>query len=121
MGNHRHFERGAAAVEFALVVPLLLLLVVGIVDFGRAFSVQITLTQAARAGARSMVVENKQAVAQSAALLNTVGISGVAIAFSPGLCAKDVDMKVTAKYTVNTLGGLLPINLTGRATMRCGG
>lgn len=114
-------EKGAAAVEFALVVPLLLLLVVGIFDFGRAYNVQITLTQAARAAARSMVVENDPVKANAAALLNTVGITGVAIAYSSPACAKDVDMTVTAKYTVNTIGGILPINLTGGATMRCGG
>ncbi len=45
-------DRGAAAVEFALVLPLLLLLVFGIIDFGRALNTQITLTEAAREGAR---------------------------------------------------------------------
>src|ERR1039458_5924651 len=45
-------ERGAAAVEFALLLPVLLLLVFGIVDFGRALNAQITLTQAAREGVR---------------------------------------------------------------------
>ncbi len=45
-------DRGATAVEFALVLPLLLLLVFGIIDFGRALNAQITLTQAAREGAR---------------------------------------------------------------------
>lgn len=45
-------ERGAAAVEFALLLPLLLLIVFGIIDFGRALNTQITLTQAAREGAR---------------------------------------------------------------------
>jgi Flp pilus assembly protein TadG len=45
-------DRGAAAVEFALLLPMLLLLVFGIIDFGRALNAQITLTQAAREGAR---------------------------------------------------------------------
>jgi hypothetical protein len=45
-------DRGAAAVEFALLLPLLLLLLFGIIDFGRALNAQITLTQAAREGAR---------------------------------------------------------------------
>ena len=45
-------DRGAAAVEFALLLPLLLLLVFGIIDFGRALNAQVTLTQAAREGAR---------------------------------------------------------------------
>jgi Flp pilus assembly protein TadG len=45
-------DRGAAAVEFALLLPVLLLLLFGIVDFGLALNAQITITQAAREGAR---------------------------------------------------------------------
>ncbi len=45
-------DDGAAAVEFALVLPLLLLIIFGIIDFGRAYMAQIALTQAAREGAR---------------------------------------------------------------------
>lgn len=45
-------DRGAAAVEFALLLPLLLLIVFGLIDFGRALNAQVTLTQAAREGAR---------------------------------------------------------------------
>ena len=62
-------DRGAAAVEFALLLPVLLLLVFGIIDFGRALNAQITLTQAAREGARlaalgqSNVVSGTQAAA----------------------------------------------------------
>lgn len=52
----RRRDRGAAAVEFALVVPMLLLLVFGIIDFGRMLNVKITLTQAAREGARAAAV-----------------------------------------------------------------
>jgi len=47
-----HFERGAAAVEMALVMPLLILMVMGIIDFGRIFNGEIQLSQAAREGAR---------------------------------------------------------------------
>lgn len=45
-------DRGAAAVEMALTMPLLLLVVCAIIDFGRMFHTQITLTEAAREGAR---------------------------------------------------------------------
>ena len=45
-------DRGAAAVEMALVMPLLILMVMGIIDFGRIFNGQIQLSQAAREGAR---------------------------------------------------------------------
>lgn len=49
-------ERGAAAVEMALMLPVLILLIGGIVDFGRAYYTQIMLTNAAREGARAAVV-----------------------------------------------------------------
>jgi len=48
----RTADRGAAAVEMALVMPLLLLMVFGIIDFGRMLNAQIALTEAAREGAR---------------------------------------------------------------------
>lgn len=45
-------ERGQSLVEFALVVPIFLILVFGIVDFGMGFHAWITTTNAAREGAR---------------------------------------------------------------------
>lgn len=49
---------GQAIVEFALIAPLLLMLVLGIVEFGRAWNVLQVLTDAARAGARTAVIAN---------------------------------------------------------------
>ena len=46
-------DRGAAAVEFAIVVPLLLLILFALVDFGRMFFVQVSLNAASREGARA--------------------------------------------------------------------
>jgi Flp pilus assembly protein TadG len=45
-------ERGQSLVEFAMVAPLVLVLLFAIVDFGRAFQSWITVTNAAREGAR---------------------------------------------------------------------
>ncbi len=45
-------ERGATAIEFALILPLLLLLIIGLVDFGRMGFVQVSVTSASREGAR---------------------------------------------------------------------
>jgi len=49
--SHRD-DRGAAAVEFALVLPILLVLVLGIVQFGITFSQWLEMEHAAREGAR---------------------------------------------------------------------
>ena len=48
----RRQDRGAAAVELAIVLPVLLLVLFGLIDFGRAFNANMALTQAAREGAR---------------------------------------------------------------------
>ncbi|MGH2699500.1 MAG: TadE/TadG family type IV pilus assembly protein [Actinomycetota bacterium] len=58
-------ERGAAAVEFALVVGLLLTLLIGIVQFGRAYSQVVVLTGAAREGARLAAVRESTSVVQT--------------------------------------------------------
>lgn len=47
-----HLERGAAAVEMALVLPVLLAILIGIIDFSRIYNGEIQLSQAAREGAR---------------------------------------------------------------------
>ncbi len=50
-------ERGAAAVEFALVVPILLLLLFGIIDYGYMLSFRQALSQGAAEGARAAAVK----------------------------------------------------------------
>lgn len=57
-GQARRRERGAALVEFALVAPLLILLLLGIVDFGVNLSNSISLRQGVREGARQGSVAN---------------------------------------------------------------
>src|ERR687892_2642184 len=49
-------EDGAAAVEMALVLPLLLLLVFGIIEFGFIFNRWITVTHSAREGVRQLAL-----------------------------------------------------------------
>jgi Flp pilus assembly protein TadG len=49
-------ESGQAAVEFAIVLPLLLILIIAIFEFGRAWEIYHAVTDAARLGARSAVV-----------------------------------------------------------------
>jgi Flp pilus assembly protein TadG len=53
----RSGERGAAAVEFAMVLPILLLCVLGLIEFARAIWTQATLDYAVQAAARCAAVD----------------------------------------------------------------
>jgi len=62
---------GQSMVEFALVIPLVLLLLFGIIEFGRVYSAQLAVDNAARQGARlaavgASVTDTKQAAIDSA-------------------------------------------------------
>ena len=74
-------ESGQALVEFALVLPVLILLVVGIIDFGFAFNSWNTTQNAAREGARIAAVSNSEATIKNRAKLagGTVGIQGAEV------------------------------------------
>ena len=50
-------RRGAATVELALVLPIFLTLVYGIIEFGRGFMVSQLVTNAAREGARRAILD----------------------------------------------------------------
>lgn len=68
-------ERAAAMVEFAIVLPVLLLIVFGIVDFGRALYTANNLTSAVREGARlasTQITPDPTAAASKTAVTNAV-------------------------------------------------
>jgi len=64
--RHASAERGAAALEMAIVLPLLLILIGGIVDLGRLFFAEIMVTNAAREGVRMVVMGNPAIAADRA-------------------------------------------------------
>jgi hypothetical protein len=66
-------EGGAAAVEMALVLPLLLLLVFGIIEFGFIFNRWITVTHAAREGVRLLALGDPDAESKGEASAPDVG------------------------------------------------
>jgi Flp pilus assembly protein TadG len=59
MTNKLKNERGQTMVELALVLPILVVLILGIAQFGVAFNNYVTLTDAARAAARKGAVSRE--------------------------------------------------------------
>ena len=126
-------DRGAAAVEFALLLPLLLLLVFGIIDFGRAINAQITLTQAAREGARLAALGQPNVVSgtQAAAPGLNLPQSAIAVTACPPGATQTTDAVVQVSYPfhfvtpVGAIAGLFgggfgaPITLTATGEMPC--
>lgn len=119
-------ERGAAAVEFALVVPILIALVLGIADFGRAYLMQSTLSMAAREGARYGAIHDEAANAQVVEAANNaavaLGVSGTS-AVATNTCASPTDnVSVTVKFSDFDFFLPIPnIDITATGVMRCGG
>jgi Flp pilus assembly protein TadG len=113
------FRRGTAAVEFAAVLPLMVLLILGAVEFGRAIMVQHSLQEAAQAGCRVYSVKaNTQAAARSMVdeAMKQADITGYSVQFDPALkSAIDVHMEpvsVTVSVPYNLVGWLSPSYLT---------
>jgi Flp pilus assembly protein TadG len=128
-------DRGAAAVEMALLLPLLLLLIFGVIDFGRMLNAQITVTEAAREGARAAAIQNSQTAAE-----NRVArvMSGATVVVQPDdtpcdgtSLSADATVRVSTTFTfvtpVGAIAGLFvspagfggPVTLTGTGVMPC--
>lgn len=74
-------ESGQSLVEFALVIPVLLLFIMGILEFGWLLNAKITLTGGAREGARAAVVStvNRDIRAFNATKESVEGVSGITL------------------------------------------
>lgn len=124
-------ERGAVAVEFALVVPLLLLLLFSIVSVSRAFQVQATLSAAAREAARTMAIQNDAGVARTAAVSTasaaSLTLSSGAVKVSPTSCTgKPATQNITVTIDhqfqpTGSFAGGKSFTITSKAVFRCGG
>ena len=84
-------ERGQTMVEFALVIPILCLVLFGILQFGALYNDYVTLTDATRVGARKAATSRHEA--NPAAAAETAARNS-----APGLNASDVDFTVTSDW-----------------------
>lgn len=131
--------RGAAAVEFALILPVLMVLVFGIVNYGDMLSVRQSVSQAASEGARAAAVdpgaEAAKVAAAQAAVNSALGAQGqectswgagagqcnVTIATCDGEATKQcatVKVDIAFDAIIPGFGLVLPDNLTYTAVAR---
>jgi Flp pilus assembly protein TadG len=136
--NRRRSERGAVLIEFALVFPLLLLVTLGIIDFGLLFQRYEVLTNAAREGARVGVLPNFAAPDVTArvnqyltgtsltpATVTTVVGAPQVLSLGP-TCIRVIPVTVSYVHTYSFVGGIIQYfggtlgtkTLTATATMR---
>lgn len=130
MGRSTDRERGAAAVEFALILPVLATLLLGIIEFGAAFNAQIMVTNAAREAARTLTLTGVEtdAVQAASTTLAPIGLdidaTDVDFTVDPtGPCSSPATLTVTVTVDRPLLTGLFgaTIPLSGKATRLCGG
>lgn len=117
-------ERGAAAVEFALVVPILLALLLGVIEFGHYFNVQISATHAAREAARTMSITGNWTKAEQAGrnASPTLKQPLTTLTRNPLVCSPGATVSVTVTYEFDSYTGIVKDkDLIGKAAQRCGG
>ena len=110
---HVRQERGQSVAEFALVLPLMMLILLGIVQFGMVFKQYITLTDAVREGSRKAAVSRHRADRDSyvkgavvsagsdlGATFTTTNVS-VNSTWNHG---EDVTVRATFPFSINIIG-----------------
>lgn len=109
----RSDEAGQTAVEFALILPILAVLLIGIVEFGVVFHDYVTVTDASRVGARKAAVSrlagdlgaSAEAAAENAAeSLNGNGLAVDCTSSNWSTPGSDVSCTVSYPYSINLVG-----------------
>jgi Flp pilus assembly protein TadG len=123
-------SRGSMAVEFALVFPVLLLLLFSVIELGSAWYNRQLLVNASREGARMAALADgmgdNDVVAQVRSILNSSGFAGAANITSTGASGSPgtmVEVEITANLPLPVLGSLVPgvdssAHVTASTTMR---
>lgn len=119
-------ESGQSLVEFALIVPILIILLFGIVDFGRIFHAYLTIDHAGREAARAASIGKDDTQVKSTAVTDAVGIGLTTdrVVISPtGTRVSGNDVSITITYPITFLTPVIgsmvgPITLEDTTVMR---
>src|SRR5262245_45091121 len=115
--SHRRKQRGAVAVEFALVLPLLLVLVLGMMDYGWYFYCSLSSTNAAREAARAgtTVPGGDGARARTTAIdyLSSAGLGKQPVSVTVSVAAGPTTVTVDVNMHFAPLVGFVPLPSDG--------
>lgn len=115
-------EHGSATVEFALVIPIVLLLLVALVEVAVVARVQIELLGAARQGARVAATNPDPAVAVEAvheALSEALTGSVIVTVERPAVVGREAVVRLSLRHRLAVvLFGGVPVDLSARSVMR---
>ncbi|MDH7485240.1 MAG: TadE/TadG family type IV pilus assembly protein [Anaerolineae bacterium] len=106
-------ERGQDLVELALLLPLLLIMMVIVLDMGRAFNTYMVLTNAAREGARQGSITPTQVTAITEAVhqvTRNAGLPDGQVTVSVASAGSGNPVRVTVQYNFPLFSGLLPFS-----------
>jgi hypothetical protein len=78
-------RRGQSLVEFALILPLFLILLLGILDLGRGVAAYNSVANAARSAARVAIVDQNPDAVRQAAVDEAVGLVPLTVVFDPNM------------------------------------
>jgi len=117
-------DDGTAIVEFALILPVLIMLIFGIVEFGRAYNTNITLTHATREGVRELAISGDQVAAVNVTRDSATSLDPTLLQVTTSACTPGQMTRVHVRYPFDyniPLFGSTTLTLESEAVMRCGG
>ena len=91
-------DRGQSLVEFALVIPIFLLIVIGLFDVGRAVFAYNTVSNAARAAARVAIVNQDTTAVEARAREMAPGLDNRLTVSQEPCSVRECDYVVTVTY-----------------------
>jgi Flp pilus assembly protein TadG len=103
-------ERGQSLVEFAMILPLFMVILFGIMEFGRLWEISNLITSASREGARVAAISGSsqsQAIQAAQNVLSAANIDDATVSVSGPNSASEVSVTVTIHYTPLT-GSIIP-------------
>lgn len=122
----RKNEKGQSIVEFALVIPLLLIFVMAIIEFGFMFNAYLTISSASREGARlgALGETNTAIELRVDSVSNTLDLNNINVAVTPSSRDRGDMVRVTVSYDYQLITPIISnilspfVNLEAETVMR---